>query len=67
MAEKPYLNPRLRNPAEEGADTKKKAPKAKSATDWIGGAAAIIGFLLAAATVTFLYLEWDTYCMFIGK
>lgn len=64
MAEKkPYIAARLRNPAEEMAAKKTAVAK----TDWIGGACAIISFILAVATTTFLYLEWDLLTNYIGR
>ncbi len=60
---KPFIAARLRNPAAESAP----APKATSQTDWIGGACAIVAFVLAAATVAFLSLDFDTFATFIGK
>lgn len=61
---KPFIAARLRNPAEEMA-AKKSTAAAK--TDWIGGACAIISFILAVATTTFLYLEWDLLTNYIGR
>lgn len=60
---KPFIAARLRNPAEEIATKKHAAAK----TDWIGGACAIVAFALAAATVVFLWLDFDTVTTFIGK
>lgn len=61
---KPFIAARLRNPVEEAA-AKKTTAKAK--TDWIGGVCAIISFILAVATTTFLYLEWDLLTNYIGR
>ncbi|MEG1479790.1 MAG: hypothetical protein RSD41_02165 [Kiritimatiellia bacterium] len=64
MAEKkPFIAARLRNPAESVASQ----PKVSAATDWIASSCAIVAFLLAVATVAFLYLDWDTYTKFIGQ
>lgn len=60
---KPFIAARLRNPA-EGLESKKKV---SAKTDWIGGVCAIVAFALAAATVTFLWLDFDTFATFIGK
>ena len=60
---KPFIAARLRNPAEELAA--KKTASAKP--DWVGGACAIIAFVLAAAATAFLYLDFDTITTFIGK
>lgn len=60
---KPFIAARLRNPVEEMAA--KKTATAK--TDWIGGVCAIIAFVLAVATTTFLYLEWDLLTNYIGR
>lgn len=60
---KPFIAARLRNPAEELA-AKKTAP---AKTDWVGGACAIVAFVLAAATTAFLYLDFDALTTFIGK
>lgn len=60
-----YINPRLRNPAEDATANTKATGKAP--TDWIGGACAIIAFGLAAATLAILYLEWDLVTKFIGQ
>lgn len=66
MAEKkPFIAARLRNPVEEAA-AKKTAAAAVAKTDWIGGICAIIAFILAAVTTTFLYLEWDLLTKYIG-
>lgn len=66
MAEKkPFIAARLRNPVEEAAAAKKT--KAVAKTDWIGGICAIIAFILAAVTTTFLYLEWDLLTKYIGQ
>lgn len=65
MAEKkPYINARLRNPAEDMAAAK---PIGTAKTDWIGGACAIVAFCLSVALVTILYFEWDLYTKFIGQ
>ena len=61
MAENPFIAARLRNPAEEAA-AKPKAAK----PDWVGGVCAILAFLVAVATTTFLYLEWDQLRLFIN-
>lgn len=61
---KPFIAARLRNPVEEAA-AKKTTATAK--TDWIGGVCAIISFILAVATTTFLYLEWDLLTNYIGR
>lgn len=63
MAEKPFIAARLRNPAEEAAV---KPAKAKSKTDWIGGACAILTFLLACVMAFLLYSEWDQLTRYIG-
>ena len=56
-----YIAARFRNPEED-------APiKAVAKTDWIGGVCAIISFLLAAATTTLCYLDWDTLTKYIGQ
>lgn len=63
MAEKkPFIAARLRNPAEAAAAKKTAVAK----TDWIGGICAIIAFVLAIVTTTFLYLEWDLLTKYIG-
>lgn len=66
MAEKkPFIAARLRNPVEEAAAAK-KAAGAAAKTDWVGGICAIIAFVLAVVTTTFLYLEWDLLTKYIG-
>ena len=50
----------MRNPAEAAA-AKPKAAK----PDWVGGACAIVAFLLAVATPILLYLEWDLLRVYI--
>ncbi len=61
MAEKPFIAARLRNPAEEAA-----AKPHVAKPDWIGGACAIVAFLLAAVTTVLLYLEWDLLRVYIN-
>lgn len=58
---KPFIAARLRNPSEVNA-----AP-VKAKQDYIGGIVSIVAFLVAAATLAILYLDWDTVTLYTGR